>query len=64
MGVTADGKTPELFQLGSAGLPSGFRAMFSGAAEQGIAEAEVLKKGMEEKSLEFTENGSEPYAKA
>ena len=38
--------------------------MFSGAAEQGIAEAEVLKKGMEEKSLEFTENGSEPYAKA
>lgn len=34
------------------------------AAEQGIAEAEALKKGMEEKSREFTEKGSEIYAKA
>jgi phosphomethylpyrimidine synthase len=33
------------------------------AAEQGIAEEEALKKGMEEKSREFTENGSELYAK-
>ena len=29
------------------------------AAEQGIAEEEALKKGMEEKSKEFTEKGSE-----
>ena len=34
------------------------------AAEQGIAEAEALKKGMAEKSREFTEKGSEIYAKA
>jgi phosphomethylpyrimidine synthase len=34
------------------------------AAEQGIAEEEALKKGMEEKSKEFTEMGSELYAKA
>ena len=34
------------------------------AAEQGIAEEEALKKGMEEKSHEFTEKGSELYAKA
>ncbi len=34
------------------------------AAEQGIAEEEALKKGMEEKSREFTEKGSELYAKA
>ena len=34
------------------------------AAEQGTAEEDVLKKGMEEKSREFTENGSELYAKA
>jgi phosphomethylpyrimidine synthase len=33
------------------------------AAEQGIAEEEALKKGMEEKSKEFTEKGSELYAK-
>jgi len=33
------------------------------AAEQGIAEDEALKKGMEEKSREFTEKGSELYAK-
>jgi hypothetical protein len=33
------------------------------AAEQGIAEEEALKKGMEEKSIEFTEKGSELYAK-
>ena len=32
------------------------------AAEQGIAEEEALKKGMEEKSREFTEQGSEIYA--
>ncbi len=34
------------------------------AAEQGIAEEEALKKGMEEKSREFTAKGSELYAKA
>jgi len=33
-------------------------------AEQGIAEAEALKKGMEEKSREFAEKGNEIYAKA
>ncbi len=33
------------------------------AAEQGIAEEEALKKGMEEKSREFTEKGSELYAR-
>jgi phosphomethylpyrimidine synthase len=30
----------------------------------GLAEEEALKKGMEEKSREFTEKGSELYAKA
>ena len=34
------------------------------AAEQGIAEEEALKKGMEEKSREFTKKGSALYAKA
>jgi phosphomethylpyrimidine synthase len=34
------------------------------AAEQGIAEKEALKKGMEEKSKEFVEKGAEVYAKA
>ena len=34
------------------------------AAEQGIAVAEALKKGMEAKSREFVENGAEVYAKA
>lgn len=34
------------------------------AAEQGIAEEEALKSGMEEKSKEFVEKGSELYAKA
>ena len=34
------------------------------AAEQAIAEEEALKNGMEEKSREFTEKGSEIYAKA
>src|SRR5215208_5233338 len=34
------------------------------AAEQGLAEEEALKKGMEEKSREFAEKGSELYAKA
>ncbi len=33
-------------------------------AEQGIAEEEALKKGMEEKSKEFAEKGNELYAKA
>jgi len=33
------------------------------AAEQGIAEAEALKKGMEEKSRQFVEKGAEIYAK-
>ena len=34
------------------------------AAELGIAEAEALKKRMEEKSREFAEKGNEIYAKA
>ncbi len=34
------------------------------AAEQGFAEEEALKKGMEEKSREFAEKGNEIYAKA
>ena len=34
------------------------------AAEQGIAKEEALKKGMEEKSREFSEKGNEIYAKA
>ena len=34
------------------------------AAEQGIADEEALKKGMEEKCREFTEKGNELYAKA
>ena len=34
------------------------------AAEQGIAEEEALKLGMEAKSKEFTEKGAELYAKA
>ncbi len=34
------------------------------AAEQGIAEEEALKKGMEAKSKEFVENGAEVYSKA
>jgi hypothetical protein len=33
------------------------------AAEQGVSEQEALQKGMEEKSREFTEKGSELYAK-
>ncbi len=33
------------------------------AAEQGIAEEEALKKGMEAKSKEFVEKGVEVYAK-
>ncbi len=33
-------------------------------AEQGIAEEEALKKGMEEKSKEFVENDAKVYAKA
>ena len=34
------------------------------AAEQGIAEEDALKRGMEEKSKEFVEKGAEVYAKA
>ncbi len=34
------------------------------AAEQGIAEDEALKKGMEEKAKEFVDKGAEVYAKA
>ncbi len=33
------------------------------AAEQGIAEEEAFKKGMEAKSKEFVERGAEVYAK-
>jgi phosphomethylpyrimidine synthase len=34
------------------------------AAEQGIAESDALKKGMEEKSKEFVSKGAQVYAKA
>ena len=34
------------------------------ASEKGIAEEEALKKGMEEKSKEFSEKGAELYTKA
>ena len=34
------------------------------ATEQGVAEEEALKRGMEEKSKEFVEKGAEVYAKA
>jgi phosphomethylpyrimidine synthase len=34
------------------------------AAEQGIAEVEALKRGMEEKSKEFVEKGAEVYVKS
>ena len=34
------------------------------AAEQGLAEAEALKKGKQEKSKEFVSKGAEVYAKA
>ena len=34
------------------------------AAEPGSAEEEALKRGMEEKSIEFVEKGAEVYAKA
>lgn len=34
------------------------------ATEQGIAEEEALKKGMEEKSKEFVEKGAQVYGKA
>ena len=33
------------------------------AAEQGIAEAEAIESGMQEKRKEFLEKGSEVYAK-
>ncbi len=34
------------------------------ATEQGLAEEEALKKGMEEKSKEFVSNGAEVYSQA
>jgi phosphomethylpyrimidine synthase len=34
------------------------------AAAQNLSEEEALKKGMEEKSREFSEQGSELYTKA
>ena len=34
------------------------------AAEQGVAEEEALKRGMEDKSKEFVEKGADIYAKA
>ena len=33
------------------------------AAEQGIAEEDALKRGMEEKSKEFVEKGAKVYAR-
>jgi phosphomethylpyrimidine synthase len=38
-------------------------AVRKNTAERGIAGEEMLKKGMEEKSREFTEKSSELYAK-
>ncbi len=34
------------------------------AAEHGMGDEEALKRGMEEKSREFVEQGSEVYAKS
>jgi phosphomethylpyrimidine synthase len=34
------------------------------AADQGVSEQEALQEGIEEKSREFAEKGSELYAKA
>ncbi len=34
------------------------------AAEQGIADEEALRAGMEEKAREFSDSGAEIYAKA
>jgi phosphomethylpyrimidine synthase len=34
------------------------------AAEQGVTEAEALQRGMDEKSKEFLDKGSELYSKA
>jgi phosphomethylpyrimidine synthase len=34
------------------------------AAEQGLAAEEAIKKGLEEKSREFVEQGAEVYSKA
>jgi phosphomethylpyrimidine synthase len=45
------------------GGEAGIRDVRKYAAEQGIAEDEALKKGMEEESKEFVENGAEVYAK-
>jgi phosphomethylpyrimidine synthase len=33
------------------------------AAEQGVAEDEALKRGLEQKATEFAKSGSEIYAK-
>jgi phosphomethylpyrimidine synthase len=34
------------------------------AAEQGVAEEDALKRGLEQKATEFTEAGAEIYSKA
>jgi phosphomethylpyrimidine synthase len=34
------------------------------AAQKGVSEQEAIKKGMEEKSREFVEQGAEVYSKA
>ena len=34
------------------------------AAEQGVSEGEALKKGMEQKSVEFVKKGAQIYSKA
>jgi phosphomethylpyrimidine synthase len=36
----------------------------SGGRESGVAEAQALKAGMEQKAREFVEKGAEVYAKA
>ena len=40
------------------------RPVRCGTAEQGIAEEEALRLGMEAESKEFVEKGAEVYAKA
>jgi antitoxin (DNA-binding transcriptional repressor) of toxin-antitoxin stability system len=44
--------------------PLHYRPLEDCVAKLGIAEEDVLKKGMKEKSREFTEKGAEVYAKA
>ena len=53
----------EALPVQAAGLMKPAEDVRKYAAEQGIAEEEALKRGMEEKSKEFVEKGAEVYAK-